>query len=260
MAKTDPPNNIRALRKERKMSQAALARLVDTYPQNIQRLESGQTKLNEEWMRKLAPHLGVLPADLMAGALPPARLDGRPAGYSAAFAQRLRRVVDRHRSLEAAAAAANCTPARLENMINGVEPAPFTTIAKLARAANVSLDWLATGEGADFAPQPLFQDHKGRYRIGRQQVDILDERTLLSALTDTEYVESRDGPFSAAERHDTILDVYYFLLKDKVKTLDFEDHLDEVVAFVRDRARRTQGQDGEQQKGNRGQKKDVTRP
>ncbi len=237
LAEAAHPNPIRDLREARRMSQGQLAAAVGTTQAQIGKLERSERRLAADWLRRLAGPLGVEPADLLPGARAPSRPPGPTAGYSAAFVQRLRRAVDHNGGLAAAAAAADCTPASLRNMTNGVEPAPFTTVARLARAANVSLDWLATGGGPAFAPQPLFQDHAGRYRIGRRQVEILDEHTLLAAMHAMAPAEAKLGPFTATERHDHTIAVYHHLMELGVETIDVEDHLDAVVAFLRARLR-----------------------
>ena len=57
--------SIRALRDQRGISQKVLAELVGTEQPTIQRLEAGKLKMSAKWATKLAPHLGVEPAELM---------------------------------------------------------------------------------------------------------------------------------------------------------------------------------------------------
>lgn len=64
MAK-EPPNRIAELRVARGLSQEDLAREVGTSNQQISKLERGQGRLTVEWMLRLAPVLGVEPAELM---------------------------------------------------------------------------------------------------------------------------------------------------------------------------------------------------
>jgi transcriptional regulator with XRE-family HTH domain len=58
-------NRIRELREARGLSQAALAAKVGTTQPTIDRLEKGDRRLTEDWMRKIADALAVSPADLI---------------------------------------------------------------------------------------------------------------------------------------------------------------------------------------------------
>lgn len=59
-------NRIQQLREERGISQAALAKMVGTSQPQIQRLENGERRLTEDWMKRIAAALDVEPADLLA--------------------------------------------------------------------------------------------------------------------------------------------------------------------------------------------------
>lgn len=61
-------NRIGKLREERGLTQADLARMIRTSQPQIQRLENGERKLTEDWMRRIARALDVEPADLLATA------------------------------------------------------------------------------------------------------------------------------------------------------------------------------------------------
>ncbi|MCJ8158834.1 helix-turn-helix domain-containing protein [Sphingomonas sp. LaA6.9] len=61
----DTPNRIRELREAIGMSQAELARLANVTPSALNKVELGSRGLDQDWMRRLAPHLGVAPADLL---------------------------------------------------------------------------------------------------------------------------------------------------------------------------------------------------
>lgn len=63
-------NRIKELRELAGLSQEALAEKANTSAQQISRLEKSERKLNEDWMRRLAPHLGVRPHELMVEATP----------------------------------------------------------------------------------------------------------------------------------------------------------------------------------------------
>ena len=60
-----PPNRIRELREAIGMSQAELARRIAITPGALQKVEVGARKLDQQWMRRVAPHLGVTPAELL---------------------------------------------------------------------------------------------------------------------------------------------------------------------------------------------------
>ena len=58
-------NNIKLYRERAKLTHQQLADLVGTSNQMIGYLERGERQLTVKWMERLAPALGVLPADLM---------------------------------------------------------------------------------------------------------------------------------------------------------------------------------------------------
>lgn len=60
-----PPNRLRYWRDALKLSRKDLATRVNTSPGQIQKLETGERKLTQEWMERIAPVLGRHPADLM---------------------------------------------------------------------------------------------------------------------------------------------------------------------------------------------------
>jgi transcriptional regulator with XRE-family HTH domain len=60
-----PPNRIRELREKIGMSQAELARRISITAGALQKVEVGSRKLDQQWMRRIAPVLGVTPADLL---------------------------------------------------------------------------------------------------------------------------------------------------------------------------------------------------
>lgn len=63
--KNGGPNNLRAWREYRKMSQAALAEAVGTNPNMIGYLESGERALSAKWLRRLAPELDTTPGMIL---------------------------------------------------------------------------------------------------------------------------------------------------------------------------------------------------
>jgi transcriptional regulator with XRE-family HTH domain len=60
-------NRIKELRALKGLSQDKLAELAGTNSGQIARLENGQRKLSQEWMNRLAPHLGVPPGEILPG-------------------------------------------------------------------------------------------------------------------------------------------------------------------------------------------------
>ncbi len=58
-------NRVRELREERGLTAEQLASLVNTTEATISRLETGERKLTEDWMRRIARALDVEPADLL---------------------------------------------------------------------------------------------------------------------------------------------------------------------------------------------------
>ena len=65
MDKNGGPNNLKAWREFRGMSQEALAAKVDTTGSVISMLESGERGLSAKWLRKLAPALKITPGHLL---------------------------------------------------------------------------------------------------------------------------------------------------------------------------------------------------
>lgn len=59
------PNRIRELREEMGISQAELARRINVTAPALQKVEVGSRSLDQKWMRRIAPVLGVTPADLL---------------------------------------------------------------------------------------------------------------------------------------------------------------------------------------------------
>lgn len=59
------PNRLRYLRLQRGLTQAALAQMVGTSQQQIKRLERGERRLTDQWIYKLAEHLGCRPDEIL---------------------------------------------------------------------------------------------------------------------------------------------------------------------------------------------------
>lgn len=70
-------NNITELRKAKKLSMQALADLVGTTQQQIDRLEKGKRKLSAEWIEKLCNALACDPLDLVDFSLSPANSESK---------------------------------------------------------------------------------------------------------------------------------------------------------------------------------------
>jgi transcriptional regulator with XRE-family HTH domain len=59
------PNNLRAWRKFRRMTQQELADALDTTKSVISDLERGVVQLNDKWLRRLAPVLKTQPGHIL---------------------------------------------------------------------------------------------------------------------------------------------------------------------------------------------------
>lgn len=70
-----PPNRIAALREKLGMQQKELAALANVSPSALNKIENGTRGLDQQWMRRLAPHLGVTPAELLPDEDNPERLE-----------------------------------------------------------------------------------------------------------------------------------------------------------------------------------------
>jgi len=64
------PNRIRELRAARGLTLEQLAQETGTSVQQLSRLEKGDRRLTEGWMRRIAPALSVRPADLLTDTTP----------------------------------------------------------------------------------------------------------------------------------------------------------------------------------------------
>ena len=60
-----PTNRIQELLELRGMTQADLARLADVSVSALNKVVKGTRSMDQQWMRALAPHLGVTPAELL---------------------------------------------------------------------------------------------------------------------------------------------------------------------------------------------------
>lgn len=60
------PNRIKELRESRGLTLEQVAQVAGTSLQQVQRLERGQRRLTDVWMRRLAPAFGVVPAALLS--------------------------------------------------------------------------------------------------------------------------------------------------------------------------------------------------
>ena len=70
-----------------------------------------------------------------------------PVVFRMEFGERIRSLLDEFDTRTAAAQIADVTPEHLASYIAGRAKPPFELVARLAAARNVSLDWLATGQG-----------------------------------------------------------------------------------------------------------------
>jgi transcriptional regulator with XRE-family HTH domain len=70
-----------------------------------------------------------------------------PVAFRVELGERIRHLLDLFGSRPEAAAIAGVTPEHLASYIGGRAKPPFELLARLARAKDISLEWLATGEG-----------------------------------------------------------------------------------------------------------------
>lgn len=69
------PNRIREWRHAKKISQQKLADMAKTTKGQINKLETGTRRLTQDWMERLAPHLGVSAGDLLRSSTTPSGAD-----------------------------------------------------------------------------------------------------------------------------------------------------------------------------------------
>jgi phage repressor protein C with HTH and peptisase S24 domain len=74
-------------------------------------------------------------------------LEDGPVVFRVELGERIRILLDMFRSRPEAAAIAGVTPEHLASYIGGRAKPPFELLARLAQAKDVSLEWLATGQG-----------------------------------------------------------------------------------------------------------------
>lgn len=64
------PNRIRELREARGLTLERAADTIGTSVQQLSRLERAERRLTDDWMRRIAPALGVRPSDLLSDTAP----------------------------------------------------------------------------------------------------------------------------------------------------------------------------------------------
>lgn len=77
----------------------------------------------------------------------PANVGEAPANFRVELGERIRWLLDQFDSRVQAAEVAGVTPEHLASYIAGRAKPPFELVARLAAAKDVSLDWIANGEG-----------------------------------------------------------------------------------------------------------------
>lgn len=92
---TNAPNRIRELREAKGLTQKGLAELANVTPSALNKLEMGTRGLDQDWMRRLAPLLGVSPADLLPDEDNPQRLSDEER----ALVDRYRRANERDKAI-----------------------------------------------------------------------------------------------------------------------------------------------------------------
>lgn len=81
-----------------------------------------------------------------------------PAAFRTSFGERLAALLDRFGSRGAASTVARVNPDQLAKYVKGDAKPPFEVVARLAEPHNVSLDWLATGQGQPERDAPPIDD------------------------------------------------------------------------------------------------------
>ena len=100
----------------------------------------------------------------------------------AEFGNRLLLVLECFPSRRAASSIAGISVDQLHAYVKGRNVPPFLVVARLAMAARVSLDWLATGEGA-MRPEP--QENESTKTIGKPET-LYDEALLIEIIQSSE--------------------------------------------------------------------------
>ena len=112
-----------------------------------------------------------------------------PAIFRVELGERIRWLLDQFLNRVEAAEVAGVTPEHLASYIAGRAKPPFELIARLAAAKNVSLDWLASGEGSrdtdgeepgGFVAIPVERDAEAAPDVG--QDSVLFSRAFLEGL------------------------------------------------------------------------------
>lgn len=137
---------------------------------------------------------------------------------SKALAPRLRQVADLFPSREAAAAAAGVSRPQLNRYLNGTTKIPLIVTMRLADPYGVSIDWIASGQGAMFVDPADSVDARARARVVRisHDVDRLlrrdglslppeRRRTLVKAIVDMEARDGTDGTDIDLNRYSEVI-------------------------------------------------------
>jgi Peptidase S24-like/Helix-turn-helix len=121
----------------------------------------------------------------------PENLQDGPAPFRVELGMRIRWLLDQFATRVDAAEIAGVTPEHLASYISGRAKPPFELIARLAAAKDVSLDWIATGDGEPartdagpegFAAIAIAGDTDLRYGAGNEPgATLLFSRAWLSA-------------------------------------------------------------------------------
>ncbi|HEY0107300.1 MAG TPA: S24 family peptidase [Rhizomicrobium sp.] len=110
-----------------------------------------------------------------------------PAAFRVEFGERIRWLLDQFATRAEAAAIASVSPEHLPSYIAGRAKPPFELVVRLAAAKNVSLEWLATGEGDrnlggegpdDFVAVPIQPDADSRFDAGEEPMLLFSRAWL----------------------------------------------------------------------------------
>ena len=107
------------------------------------------------------------------------------------FHSRLRKILEGERSSSAFAKRAGLSQSGFHRIENGGEPT-LKTIISIAKAANVSVHWLITGE-AETEPGPEFVQSVGRIKRDEAEDPLIDKWLLSRAIDEIRHIYKRVG-------------------------------------------------------------------
>ena len=155
-------------------------------------------------------------------------LHDAPTPFRGDFGERLRWLLDLFESRTQSGEVAGVTPEHLPAYIAGRAKPRFASIARLAAAKNVSLDWLATGAGSCWISEPepvgyvgivLQPEADARFDDAEATAEILFARSWLKAATDAAPDELRFMVHRGKSNEPVIRDGDLLLVDIRVKRI-----------------------------------------